>query len=243
MSFWPSLHHHNKNLVALCFTLQVVIFFFLNSLSHLHRKLFDNAKSQSSPQSLQLEPCSLSPLIWSLASLSRRSSQSHDQWNGHEQARSHHRAYEWNLPRWTCSHWTTCLQQISYHHFQGPATVASTSQPSRDPPCSCGSMVIWAKNQALMLSWVMFVVMLWIPAWKLTWPKPRKCPRLQGSVGYICLSCIGCRDLYAALSRRLCAAWVCWPIRSLHSVPVPHWTSFTREIFFAPIPRHRHLAR
>jgi len=34
----------------------------------------------------------------------------------------------------------------------------------------------------------------------------------------------------------------CWPIRSLHSVSVPHWTSFTREKF-APTPRHRCLAR
>jgi len=34
----------------------------------------------------------------------------------------------------------------------------------------------------------------------------------------------------------------CWPIRSLHSVPVPHWTSFTREIFGTPLSRHRCLA-
>jgi len=32
-------------------------------------------------------------------------------------------------------------------------------------------------------------------------------------------------------SRSLCTAGVCWPIRPLHSVPVPHWTSFTQEIF------------
>jgi len=42
-------------------------------------------------------------------------------------------------------------------------------------------------------------------------------------------------------TRNLIVGRFCWPIRSLHSVPVPHWTSFTREIFGAPIPRYRYL--
>jgi len=32
-------------------------------------------------------------------------------------------------------------------------------------------------------------------------------------------------------SRRLCMLGVCWSIRSLHSAPIPHWISFTLEIF------------
>jgi len=48
-----------------------------------------------------------------------------------------------------------------------------------------------------------------------------------------------CCEVRRSQLRVTCANGLCWPIRSLHLVPVPHWTSFTREIFHW---RHRHLA-
>ena len=63
----------------------------------------------------------------------------------------------------------------------------------------------------------------WICLWWFWW--------LSGLVQTRCWN-VQCKSrLFSSCCIR---CWNCWPIRPLHSVPVPHWTSFKR--------RHRHLA-